>query len=59
MSRAKEISFSRDPFDQKRLQKAGGTITIKANGTPVFRFESKEQYEKYLALNSERYKGVS
>lgn len=58
MAKAKEISFSRDPFDQRRLEKSGGSILIKPNGKVVFRFETNEQYQKYLSLNSERYKGV-
>ncbi|MCY8867369.1 hypothetical protein MOD76_19685 [Bacillus spizizenii] len=56
MKAYREISYSNDPFDQKRLSKAGGYITIKPSGQPVFRFDSKTQYEKYLQLNSERMK---
>ncbi|EGL82070.1 hypothetical protein CathTA2_2433 [Caldalkalibacillus thermarum TA2.A1] len=49
-----EIAFSHDPFDQKRLIKAGGYITHNRKGQVVFRFDTAEQYAKYLMLNEHR-----
>lgn len=49
-----EISASREPFDMWRLGQAGGQIHFKPNGQAVFRFDSKDQYLKYLELNKQR-----
>jgi len=51
-----EIMFSGKKFDQERLEKSGGQITIKPNGMVVFQFKTKEQFEKYVALGR---KGVT
>ncbi|MFC0271097.1 hypothetical protein ACFFIX_06485 [Metabacillus herbersteinensis] len=45
-----EIPFNET--DQRRLVLAGGQITIKASGMPVFQFSSKEQFNKYVALKN-------
>ncbi|MED2978360.1 hypothetical protein P4284_16855 [Bacillus swezeyi] len=47
-----DISYSNDRFDQWRLGKAGGSISFTKDGLPVFRFENKDQYERYLKLNA-------
>ncbi|MCY8269641.1 hypothetical protein [Bacillus sonorensis] len=47
------ISFSPDPFDQWRLSEVKGVITVK-DRTPAFQFDTKEQFERYLQLNSFR-----
>ena len=49
------ISYSDDRFDQWRLSKSGGHIAFK-KGKPVFQFDNFDQYQKYMALNSERNK---
>ncbi|XQY90677.1 hypothetical protein ACNRWW_14215 [Metabacillus sp. HB246100] len=36
--------------DQRRLSLVGGQITIKPNGMPVFQFNSKEQFNMFVAL---------
>jgi hypothetical protein len=53
-----DISFSRDRFDQWRMQEAGGYITYDKRGRAIFRFPDKESFEKYKALNSKRYEAV-
>jgi len=47
-------AYSRNKFDQWRLGESGGHIGLEKNGKPVFVFQTKAQYEKYLALNAER-----
>lgn len=54
MKSYRQIAFSQNSFDQWRLSQSGGSIGFKKSGEPVFQFESKAQYEKYLKLNSER-----
>jgi hypothetical protein len=49
-----DIAFSQDPFDQQRLSSSGGYIHVKPNGQPVFRFENRQQYNRYLELNKIR-----
>ncbi|WP_154318759.1 hypothetical protein [Metabacillus idriensis] len=49
-----ETMFSGKKFDQQRLTKAGGQITIKPNGMPVFQFKSKEQFLKYNELGKRK-----
>lgn len=49
-----ETMFSDKKFDQQRLTKAGGHITIKSNGMPVFQFNTKEQFLKYNALGKRK-----
>ncbi|WP_199426826.1 hypothetical protein [Thermaerobacillus caldiproteolyticus] len=49
-----DISFSSDPFDQWRLSQVGGQITFNKSDKPVFRFNDKQQYDKYLKLNEHR-----
>lgn len=47
----REIPYSMNEFDQKRLAKAGGKIVIKKNGALAFAFDTAEQFKKYLELN--------
>ncbi|HEO2443821.1 hypothetical protein SJY89_20255 [Bacillus velezensis] len=54
MKSYKTIQFSENAFDQWRLGKSGGSMGFTKAGSPVFQFENKAQYEKYLQLNSER-----
>jgi hypothetical protein len=49
-----EIPFSAQRFDQWRLSQAGGQIVVDKRGVPHFRFKSREQFEEYRKLNSER-----
>ncbi|WP_342515576.1 hypothetical protein [Sutcliffiella sp. FSL R7-0096] len=51
-----ELVFSGNKFDQQRLTKSGGQITIKQNGMPVFQFKNKAQFTKYVQLGK---KGAS
>lgn len=50
------ISYSSDRFDQWRLGEAGGFIAFTKDGKPVFQFDRKGQYERYLRLNRRRHK---
>jgi len=47
------ISFSSDRFDQWRLSEVKGVITVK-DRKPAFQFDTKEQFDRYLQLNSFR-----
>ncbi|MFN2745811.1 MULTISPECIES: hypothetical protein [Bacillus] len=47
------IPYSNDRFDQWRLGEAGGSISFTKDGTPVFQFETKDQYERYVMLKRE------
>ena len=47
------IAFSQDPFDQWRLSQVGGVV-VSVKGKESFIFKTKEQFEKYMALNSQR-----
>lgn len=49
-----EIPFKENKFLQKCLKNAGGTIAIKPNGMPVFKFENKESFKKYQELKGVR-----
>ncbi|MEH7223891.1 hypothetical protein V7112_08720 [Bacillus sp. JJ1566] len=49
-----QITFSSSKFDQMRLTQARGHINIKPNGTPVFQFKNKEQFNKYVELGKKR-----
>ncbi|KMM53008.1 hypothetical protein ACH95_22035 [Bacillus glycinifermentans] len=44
------IPCSGDRFDQWRLGEAGGSIAFAKGGIPVFQFENKGQYERYVKL---------
>jgi hypothetical protein len=48
------IPFSSNSFDQWRLSQVGGQIAFTKYGKPVFRFQSQQQYNEYLRLNSQR-----
>ncbi|TWK42868.1 hypothetical protein CHCC20348_0580 [Bacillus paralicheniformis] len=50
------ISYSSDRFGQWRLGEAGGFIAFTKDGKPVFQFDRKGQYERYLRLNRRRHK---
>nr|MDH3092802.1 hypothetical protein [Bacillus velezensis] len=39
-----------NPADQRCLGKAGGSISFTACGLPVFRFDNRLQYERYISL---------
>lgn len=52
-----ELTFSGTKFDQQRLTRSGGQISIKPNGTPVFQFKTQEQFMKYVQLGKKE--GVS
>lgn len=47
------INASWSRFDQWRLGQAGGSI-VNRRGKEMFKFENREQYEKYLQLNEKR-----
>ncbi|WP_026678187.1 hypothetical protein [Fictibacillus gelatini] len=49
-----EIEYSRDSFDQWRLSQVGGQIAFNKHNQPVFQFKNREQYNRYLELNSKR-----
>lgn len=51
---AMTLPYSPSKFDNWRLAEVGGWIGFDRKGTPVFRFASLEQYNKYLELNKER-----
>ncbi len=44
--------FQRNPADQRCLGKAGGSISFTACGLPVFRFDNRLQYERYIGLKT-------
>ncbi|MBU8787278.1 MULTISPECIES: hypothetical protein [Bacillus] len=44
------IPYSGNRFDQWRLGEAGGSIAFTKEGMPVFQFENKGQYERYVKL---------
>ncbi|MCA1213527.1 hypothetical protein LC728_03910 [Bacillus amyloliquefaciens] len=46
------IRFSSNPADQRCLGKAGGSISFTACGLPVFRFDNRLQYERYISLKT-------
>lgn len=47
------VAFSSNITDQQCLSKAGGCITFRKD-KPVFKFENKAQYQKYLELKKEK-----
>ena len=49
-----ELLATNDQFDMWRLGQAGGKIHFTNSGKVVFRFDTKQQYEKYLELNNQR-----
>ncbi len=49
-----EISFSSNKFDQQRLSESGGYISFNKNNQPVFKFDNRNSYNKYLELNNFR-----
>lgn len=49
-----ELIFSGSTFDQKRLAKAGGHIALKPNGTVVFQFRTKTQFNQYVQLGKKK-----
>jgi hypothetical protein len=49
-----EISFSSSKFDQQRLSESGGYITFNKKNQPVFKFDNRSSYNKYLELNNFR-----
>ncbi|MFB4164781.1 hypothetical protein ACE1TI_13365 [Alteribacillus sp. JSM 102045] len=50
----RELTASNDSFDIWRLGQAGGKIAYSKTGKPFFRFDTKEQFQKYMELNSRR-----
>ena len=48
------LSFTEDPFDQWRAAEVGAVVVMGANGRPFWRFDSKEQFQRYMELNSKR-----
>ncbi|WLR50064.1 hypothetical protein LC040_12300 [Bacillus tianshenii] len=54
----REIPYSSDFAAQKALALAGGRITIKPNGNPVFQFKSGQQYERFVELKNNQVKGA-
>jgi hypothetical protein len=49
-----EIPSSERRFDQWRLSQVGGQIVVDKRGVPKFRFKTRQQYDKYRELNSQR-----
>lgn len=45
-----EIPYSENKLDMMILSKVGGYIVLKAKGDPVFRFDTKEQFDRYLEM---------
>lgn len=47
------LPYSADPFDHWRLSQVGGSID-QVKRKESFIFKTKDQFDKYLALNSQR-----
>jgi hypothetical protein len=56
LEQAIEISFSSNAFDQRRLAESGGYIAFNNLNQPIFRFDNRNDYNKYLELNNFRNK---
>ena len=54
MKPAAKVRFSNDPFDQWRAAKVGATIGFDKHGKAEFRFQTWDQYRKYMELNTKR-----
>lgn len=55
----REITAVNNKFDMWRLGQAGGRVAFNKRNQPVFRFDTKAQFNKYMELNSKRGEWVS
>jgi len=54
MQPAARVRFSNDPFDQWRAAQVGAVIGFDRRGNPEFRFQTWDQYRRYMELNTKR-----
>ena len=48
------LSYTDDLFDQWRAAEVGAVVMFDYRGRPFWRFDSKEQYQRYMMLNAKR-----